>query len=120
MESDEDPPTYQRTNKFTSGFQNIVDAYGVASYREVNPGKSTMESWAYFIDGPGYGPSLDGVLTLIPFSSIHYHYIPIPLRHHVRRRWSRYPDAVIRAVLGDQGETADGEENSGRGKFTAS
>ncbi|KAL0271168.1 UNVERIFIED_CONTAM: hypothetical protein PYX00_008352 [Menopon gallinae] len=37
IESLGDPPTYNRTNKFTKGFQNLIDAYGISCYREVNP-----------------------------------------------------------------------------------
>ncbi|XP_038076497.1 V-type proton ATPase 116 kDa subunit a1-like isoform X2 [Patiria miniata] len=37
MDTHENPPTYNKTNKFTAVFQTIVDSYGVSNYREVNP-----------------------------------------------------------------------------------
>nr|XP_020480115.1 V-type proton ATPase 116 kDa subunit a-like [Monopterus albus] len=47
LPSSTSPPTLFPLNTFTTGFQNIVDAYGVASYREVNPAVYTIITFPF-------------------------------------------------------------------------
>lgn len=58
------PPTYFETNNFTSVFQSIVDSYGTARYKEINPGVFTIVTFPYLF-GMMYGDIGHGILLLL-------------------------------------------------------
>jgi V-type H+-transporting ATPase subunit a len=60
----EKPPTHFRLNDLTAPFQQIVDTYGIARYREINPGLFTIATFP-FLFGVMFGDIAHGGLLLV-------------------------------------------------------
>jgi len=64
LNTKEMPPTFFQTNKVTEVFQDIVEAYGVARYREVNPAVFTIVTFP-FLFAVMFGDLGHGLLMLM-------------------------------------------------------
>ena len=64
VETAEMPPTHFSLNKFTVGFQGIINGYGVPRYGEINPAAFTIITFP-FLFGVMFGDVGHGLLVLL-------------------------------------------------------
>jgi V-type H+-transporting ATPase subunit a len=64
VKTNQTPPTYFALNKYVSAFHGIVEAYGVASYKEINPTPLTVVTFP-FLFGIMFGDFGHGLLMML-------------------------------------------------------
>ena len=62
--TEDQPPTYFKVNRFTAVFQEMVDAYGVARYGEINPAVFALATFP-FLFAVMYGDVGHGLLMVL-------------------------------------------------------
>jgi len=97
----EQPPTFYITNKVQEAFQTIVEAYGVARYREANPTVYSIVTFPFQVRRLAMSSVSCGKMPTDTFS---FPRSPPAVCHHVWRRRSCYIDDHVCGFHVGEGE----------------